>query len=456
MGYIKNLKESNEKERDTFISFKNNGIKFKENIKDIKSLIKSKEYDKAKDKLENARKILDTMSEECNSLPDHTGKKVLNYIGQVAIGVYLAMQSLGNISLSLKSKYQDTLSKEDYDRLKNNSEELNNLLDKISKERDTKAAVAIGAQTVSGAFAIKYGRTMKQKCKTELKWCSKKLKCIENYIDKINKAGEELTESVLDIISNINESYMEGTIDEFEVDVLCGELDNIFTENKVDRLVRQSNVTEIPPVYKLFKQNDKKFKETIGDIKKSIKKKEYKQACNKVDEASKILDDMVSEVNALPDQSDVKIFVGIVESVKNISILIGGVLPLISIFLKLKYGELLKSDDKAIADNTYIDGLLDKIAKERDTLATVAIGGTAAVTAKKISSYKTIKDYCKKMLNKNKKTLEKIKKYLGKVNITNDEVKESFDEALNDLYEAYCEGCIDEFEYDTLVDHLLD
>ena len=55
-----------------------------------------------------------------------------------------------------------------------------------------------------------------------------------------------------------------------------------------------------------------------------------------------------------------------------------------------------------------------------------------------------------------KKKLEQVKKYLDKAEKMSKEVKESFDETLYDLFESFYEGNIDEFEYDSLIDHLLE
>ena len=95
----------------------------------------------------------------------------------------------------------------------------------------------------------------------------------------------------------------------------------------------------------------------------------------------------------------------------------------------------------------------DELKKITD-VATVASLGVATVT--EIANEKTFKDKTKKMLNKCEKKLEQVEKYLDKAEKMSKEVKESFDETLNGIYDSYVEGTIDEFEYNSLIDHLLD
>ena len=133
--------------------------------------------------------------------------------------------------------------------------------------------------------------------------------------------------------------------------------------------------------------------------------------------------------------------------------------------LKSEIKELDKEFSKLTDDETKIEINMNKNKKEYENITkkiknnekksyglTAASGiGIGIATA----SIKTLKQKAKNILKKCNKILANTKAYLDKVEKMSNAVKESFDETLDSLYEAFTEGTIDEFEYDTLMDHLL-
>ena len=114
--------------------------------------------------------------------------------------------------------------------------------------------------------------------------------------------------------------------------------------------------------------------------------------------------------------------------------------------LESEKGRIEENIDKAEDDMKKLNG------KHRAFGATTL--GVGAVGT--LISLKPLKSKAKAILNKCKKVLNDTRKYLDKVEKMSKAVKESFDEALDNIYDSFTEGTIDEFEYDTLIDHLLD
>lgn len=116
-----------------------------------------------------------------------------------------------------------------------------------------------------------------------------------------------------------------------------------------------------------------------------------------------------------------------------------------------KIPEIDKNIESNKKDYDNITKKIKNIDKER--LGSSAISGIGIGTATAL--IKPLKQKAKNILKKCKKILSNTKAYLDKVEKMSKAVKESFDETLDSLYEAFTEGTIDEFEYDTLMDHLL-
>lgn len=120
-----------------------------------------------------------------------------------------------------------------------------------------------------------------------------------------------------------------------------------------------------------------------------------------------------------------------------------------------------KMDDREKRLDLNIDWLQRKnetLANKRNNLnkaQNIVINGTIAGGVIASISLKPLKSKAKNILKKYKKKLDSTRKYLDKVEKTSKAVKESLDETLESLYESFTEGTIDEFEYDTLIDHLL-
>lgn len=198
----------------------------------------------------------------------------------------------------------------------------------------------------------------------------------------------------------------------------------------------------------------KKFKQCISykntfnkDIKKAkelAKSGNYTEAKSKIDDCIKTLNSISSIVDSLPNHTAYKILYSIGTVISNVS------------FAMIAFDKVYKSAEKSFEKmnkNNDVELYKDELKKISDTATAVTIG---ANTVSSLVGTKTFKDKSKKMLSKCEKKLENVKKYLDKVEKMGNEVKESLDETLNDLYVSYIEGCVDEFEYDTLVDHLLD
>lgn len=127
--------------------------------------------------------------------------------------------------------------------------------------------------------------------------------------------------------------------------------------------------------------------------------------------------------------------------------------------IKEECDKLLKEVNEIADKNEEIRNNINKAKNESDTInrnhrvfgaTTLGVGAVGTLI-----SLKPLKSKAKSILNKCKKVLDDTRKYLDKVEKMSKAVKESFDETLDSIYESFTEGTIDEFEYDTLMDHLL-
>ena len=201
-------------------------------------------------------------------------------------------------------------------------------------------------------------------------------------------------------------------------------------------------------LYEIKKYNQCKsykviFNKNLKEAKILIKSGDFKEAKVKIDENEKIINYLKSIIDSLPNHTATKVLYTIMS-------LIQGIITSVNSF-DIVNGVIETSLRTQISDED-VDYIKDDIRKV--SAITVATTGGVA-TAIKATRLKTFKDKSKKILEKCEKKLEQVKKYLDKAEKMSKAVKESFDDTLNDLYESFYEGNIDEFEYDILIDRLL-
>lgn len=200
--------------------FKRTKVKFSTVSKEVKKLIKEKKYDNAKSKIDDLDKLIDDMDKLVTELPNHTVSKVLGGVAAIIYFMSGTVLTLESISNDLKTKYQDNLDPEEYQFLKQNKEELDKFLESIREERDSQGALAIGTGVGLSALAISLIKTYKDKCKKQLKRSKKSLERLKKYLDKMKTVDEEVKESLCDTINIVHEAAQNGTIDEYEFDML--------------------------------------------------------------------------------------------------------------------------------------------------------------------------------------------------------------------------------------------
>ena len=262
--------------------------------------------------------------------------------------------------------------------------------------------------------------------------------------------------------------------------------------------------------YRDLKKKKSDFNNEIRKVKTCIKNKQINEAKAGLDKCDKYIDDMVDIINKLPDKSsadDIRralpIIIGVLGAI--VADVTTNIIGRSFTKTNRKYREKLdeindkeisnyenkkkvmnklenmenqsaydEKEHKKLKDELYnIDKEYYKILDEYNSTSDKSkklnkmrkINGNAeialpmsSIAAGAVGSFislKSLKNKSKNILIKCKKKLSDTKAYLEKTTILSESAKESFDDTLVDLYEAVTEGTIDEFEYDSLIDHLL-
>lgn len=238
-----------------------------------------------------------------------------------------------------------------------------------------------------------------------------------------------------------NIATCEGYITEIEklVDNIPNSSSYDTAKNLVVALIGFLTMIAAAPCYHFVKKTERNFnEEKLKRIKEKRDKQDIKSRASfdiwaKTDKASR--DDKINEVER---ESLVKLSEKYLDEFKK---------------QRAKKEELDKKHNKTLYNNLDRD-FINKSNEERNISNIEITAASGSFLA--LISMKPLKAKAKNVLKNCRNKLDKTKAYIDKVERMSNAVKESFDETLDSLYEAFTEGAIDEFEYDTLVDHLLD